>query len=295
LARVSIMMPCYEAEKTIRLAISSVRAQTLDDWECLCVDDGSADRTHAILTEAAERDPRFRVFRFPSNRGRGAARQFLLERVSAPLLAFLDSDDWMFPQRLAHQVAWLESEPGLQAVSAPMAIFDESLDIVGEATPKTPEGVPAIATMTAPRPPSLFFPSSMIRTDKVQGAGFDVRLRRSQDSDMLIRALIGERFALTSSALYAYRRAAMTLDKTLEGYRYRAKAHVKHWRAFPLEVSRTLLETYSKMAVYKALGTLRAEHHLLDARYGSASDDAVRQYRSALATVREFAEDLWPA
>ncbi len=112
---------------------------------------------------------------------------------------------------------------------------------------------------------------------------------------MLIRALIGERFALTSSALYAYRRAAMTLDKTLEGYRYRAKAHVKHWRAFPLEVSRTLLETYSKMAVYKALGTLRAEHHLLDARYGSASDDAVRQYRSALATVREFAEDLWPA
>lgn len=291
--RVDVMMPCYEAADTVRLALASLRAQSLQDWRCLIVDDGSSDETYDIVSRAAAQDPRFVVHQFARNRGRGAARQHLLEQVDAPLVAFLDADDWMYPERLACQIRWMELEPSLAAVGSPMSIFDDALEVVGEAFPRVSGALPAIVDFSRPEPPPFFFPSSMLRSDLVKQAGFDVALRRSQDSDMLIRALIGRRYALTSRPLYAYRRAAMTVAKTLEGYRYRMRAHRKHLRTHPLRVSRTLAETFAKGAVFKALAALGAHESLLSARYSPPSDATASEYRVARESVRRAEEQLW--
>lgn len=287
------MVPCYDAADTVRLALASLHAQSFEDWRCLLVDDGSTDETHALLTRAAAADPRFEVHRFERNRGRGAARQFLLERVTAPLVAFLDADDWMYPDRLTDQVAWLQLEPSLAAVGSPMAIFDDALEMVGEARPRVASPLPAILEFPRPEPPRFFFPASMLRSDIVKQAGFDERLRRSQDSDMLIRALLGRRYALTARPLYAYRRAAMTLDKTLEGYRYRMMAHRKHLRRHPLHVGRTLAQTYAKGAVLRAMAAVGADEAVFDARYAAPSSEAEAAYGAARETVTRAQERLW--
>ncbi len=95
----SIVVPVFNAESFLRDCLDSIRAQTIGDWECICVDDGSTDRSRAILEEHAARDPRFRVFHQP-NGGESSARNAALEKVSGSWFLFIDSDDAIVPDAL---------------------------------------------------------------------------------------------------------------------------------------------------------------------------------------------------
>ena len=98
---VSVMMPCFNAEQTLPMALASLRAQSHESWEAVVVDDGSSDGTWDALNDFGE--PRLRLERFDTNRGRGAARQRCLEMARGDFLSFLDADDWLFPNKLAPQ------------------------------------------------------------------------------------------------------------------------------------------------------------------------------------------------
>ena len=89
---VSVVMPAYNCEKYIEAAIRSVISQTFTDWECLCVDDGSADESGSILDEYAQRDSRFLVFP-KKNGGVSAARNLALDNAKGEWICFLDGDD----------------------------------------------------------------------------------------------------------------------------------------------------------------------------------------------------------
>ena len=67
--RVSVLLPAYNAERFVDAAVESIRAQTFADWEIVAVDDCSRDETPARLRAWAEREPRLRYSRNPSNRG----------------------------------------------------------------------------------------------------------------------------------------------------------------------------------------------------------------------------------
>lgn len=75
------MLPCHQAEKTLSNALASAFAQTYSNWECVCLHDGSTDGTWEILHAAQARDSHFRIERFPTNQGRGAARGRILEQL----------------------------------------------------------------------------------------------------------------------------------------------------------------------------------------------------------------------
>ena len=90
--KISVVVPVYNAERSIRGTLESVAAQTLSEWECVCVDDGSTDGSAAILDEWAEKDGRFRVVHQP-NAGVSAARNRGLELATGDYLWFVDGDD----------------------------------------------------------------------------------------------------------------------------------------------------------------------------------------------------------
>lgn len=96
----SIIIPCYNVVAYLREALESVLAQTYEDWECICVDDGSTDGTAAILDEYGRRDARFKVFH-KVNEGVSAARNDAIKLASGDYVCFLDSDDVWAPD-------WLE-------------------------------------------------------------------------------------------------------------------------------------------------------------------------------------------
>jgi glycosyltransferase involved in cell wall biosynthesis len=114
--KVSVVIPAYNRERYLADAIDSVLAQTFTDFEILIVDDGSRDRTVEIAQ--SYRDPRIRIVRHERNRGVAAARNTGVAEARGAYVAFLDSDDVAYPDRLARQVAFLDSHPDYAAVGA---------------------------------------------------------------------------------------------------------------------------------------------------------------------------------
>lgn len=105
---VSILMPAYNAARTLPDAVASVRAQTYADWELLIVDDASIDTTFAVANSLAETNMRIRVFRQARNGGAGAARNIALSAARGRYIAFLDADDLWLPKKLSHQIAFMQ-------------------------------------------------------------------------------------------------------------------------------------------------------------------------------------------
>jgi glycosyltransferase involved in cell wall biosynthesis len=104
---VSVIIPTFNRAHLLERAIKSVLYQTLRDFECIVVDDGSTDST-GDLPLLKNADSRLRYVKLPENKGVSAARNAGVDATSAPLLAFLDSDDEWLPQKIEKQVRWLE-------------------------------------------------------------------------------------------------------------------------------------------------------------------------------------------
>src|SRR3954465_6482790 len=116
MARVSIVIPAYNAAAVIAGAVRSVQAQTYSDWELIVADDGSADGT----AERAEALGAV-VVRAERNGGPAAARNLALRHAAGELVAFLDADDRWLPDYLETPVARYHAEPapvGLLACDA---------------------------------------------------------------------------------------------------------------------------------------------------------------------------------
>lgn len=103
---VSIITPCYNAERFLPEHLASVAAQTWPHWEHVLVDDGSTDGTARILADAAAADPRRRVLT-QANAGAHAARNAALATASGRYIAFLDADDVWLPDKLAAQIGFM--------------------------------------------------------------------------------------------------------------------------------------------------------------------------------------------
>ncbi|MGW4411329.1 glycosyltransferase family 2 protein [Nonomuraea sp. NPDC004702] len=108
---VSLIVPCYNAARTLRLCLESVLAQTRLPDEIVVVDDAGSDGSAAIAEELG-----CRVVRLPANRGVSAARNAGVEHTTGEVIFFLDSDVALRPDAVANAVAILEADPGVGCV-----------------------------------------------------------------------------------------------------------------------------------------------------------------------------------
>lgn len=105
----SVVIPSYNRAASAAAAVRSVLAQTDGRWECLFVDDGSADGTKAALSGFS--DPRLRFFWNARNRGQHACRNQAIREARGEWIAFLDSDDLFLPRRLEALAAAIAARP----------------------------------------------------------------------------------------------------------------------------------------------------------------------------------------
>ena len=108
----SVLLPVRDGEATLRAALDSTLASVGPRLELVCVDDGSRDATPRILAEYARRDPRVRVLTRPA-RGIAPALCDALAAARGRLVARMDADDEMHPERLAEQARLLDAQPDL--------------------------------------------------------------------------------------------------------------------------------------------------------------------------------------
>ena len=105
---VSVVMPVRDQERVLCQTLESVLAQSLENFELVLVDDGSADGSPGIEREFADRDPRVRLFPREAQ-GAGPARNFGLGRARGRYVILLDSDDLFHPDLLLDMASVLEA------------------------------------------------------------------------------------------------------------------------------------------------------------------------------------------
>lgn len=92
---ISIIIPVYNAEKTLSRCVNSILNQTFQDWELLLIDDGSTDRSGELCDEYASKDQRIKVFH-KTNGGVSSARNIGLDYAKGEWITFIDSDDYIY-------------------------------------------------------------------------------------------------------------------------------------------------------------------------------------------------------
>ncbi len=98
-SEISIIIPVYNGEKYIDTCLRSLYAQRYNNWEAICVDDGSSDYTPVLLDAYGEKDQRIRVIH-QSNSGVSLARMTGISAATGSYLMFIDVDDTLTPDAL---------------------------------------------------------------------------------------------------------------------------------------------------------------------------------------------------
>jgi len=196
---VSVILPVHNRADVLGRAIQSVLDQHLNDFELIVVDDGSTDGSLAVAQSFA--DPRIRIIELGENRGGSAARNAGIRAASAPLIAFLDSDDTYLPEKLETAVAEFARRPELE-------LLVDSFVKVQPSGARVTRKNPVITDRETFRR-ALFqrqlwkaTPSITVKRDAALRAPFDETLRRLQDFDFLIRVSEFANCASTGEVLW---------------------------------------------------------------------------------------------
>ncbi len=119
---VSVLLPVYDGEDTLGSCLQSLVRQSMSNWECILVDDGSRDRSIEVARHFAGRDARIRLVE-SEHRGLVSALRLGLDECRAAHVARMDADDWMHRDRLKAQLDALVADPELAAVGCHVRIF----------------------------------------------------------------------------------------------------------------------------------------------------------------------------
>jgi glycosyltransferase involved in cell wall biosynthesis len=167
-------MPTFNRQAMLELAVESVRAQTLDDFELLVIDDASTDGTAEVLARKAHLDRRIRPMRVGINGGCNAARNMGIRQARGRYLAFLDDDDMFLPERLEQTVTRLEETPELEVIFSRFGFIDAQ----GRASPSRYRFLPIGET---PTPGKLVFPMLYCDWGWIPTSTLTVRAERLAD------------------------------------------------------------------------------------------------------------------
>jgi glycosyltransferase involved in cell wall biosynthesis len=196
---VSILMPVYNGLPYVRLAVQSLLNQTIENWQCVIVNDGSTDGTPEFL--ASIQDDRFVVIH-QENAGISAAVNHGLTRCSGRYIARMDADDVALPSRLAEQVAFLDAHPEVAMLGTQVA----PLGSCGSGTSlKLPVDHDAIMSALLAGRHAMAHSSIMIRTEVLRDVGGYWDLPFGEEYDLMLRIGEAAKLANLDGVLLQYR------------------------------------------------------------------------------------------
>jgi glycosyltransferase involved in cell wall biosynthesis len=209
---ISVVIPAYNAERTIPATLLSVLRQTVDDLEVIVVDDGSTDNTFDVVR--SYEDPRLRILR-QENAGHAGARNAGIGHTTGKYVAFVDADDLWLPRKLEAQLAFLRGHPDVRALHSAAIHVDDGLRplFIGQC----PDGKNSLIDVLCFRGLPGFMCTPIIERQLLDELGrFDQSLIILQDWDLAIRlARRGELHSI-SEPLALYRVHSANQSKTLE-------------------------------------------------------------------------------
>ena len=123
--KISIIMACYNSEKTIRKAIDSIIGQTYNNWVLVCCDDGSTDNTLEILNQYKNKYPdKFIILSNEVNKHLPFSLNRCIAAAPSEIIARMDADDWCTENRLEKQLKFLKIHNDADLVGTGICVSD---------------------------------------------------------------------------------------------------------------------------------------------------------------------------
>lgn len=220
--RLSVLMSVRNGEGWVAEAVESVLGQTFSDFEFIVVNDGSTDRTGAILD--GHGDPRLKVLHEP-RAGLTCSLNRALRLATAPLVARMDADDVALPERLARQLAFLEAHPDVGLLGTGCHEISPLGEVLRTIAP--PRDDPTIRRALIRENPFVHS-SVMMRREALEAAGpYDESLPVAQDYDLWLRMSRVTRMANLPEPLILRRLTPGRISSVRDTPRLRAEVAAK--------------------------------------------------------------------
>jgi glycosyltransferase involved in cell wall biosynthesis len=276
MVQISVIIPAYNAERTIRETIESVQRQTFQDFELIVINDGSVDRTLELVQSI--QDERLKIFSY-DNGGLPVARNRGISHISGEFIAFLDADDLWTPDKLELQLKALKQHPEAGVVYSWTCFMD--VNEQGEAVSFLPSPQYSFeGNVYAKLLVSDFIHSgsnTLICRQAIASSGeFDPTLKSCEDWDYWLRLATHWHFVVVPKYQILYRRTPGAMSSKVEVMKESAlMAMEKAYRIAPPELQ--YLKVFSLTSFHKYCAGQYLEH---------CTD---------ISEVRQAQEHLWSA
>ncbi|MBH8574219.1 glycosyltransferase [Nostocaceae cyanobacterium CENA369] len=208
---ISVIIPVYNSEKTIKVTIGSVLKQTFEDFELIIINDGSQDSTLDVISEI--KDSRIKVFTF-TNGGGNVSRNRGLNMALGEFVSFLDADDIWTSDKLQLQLQALQENPTAKVAYSWTDYIDENDRFLVSGTHTSINGdiyeKLLINNFLENGSNPLIYKESIIEL-----GGFDESLKAAQDWDMWLRLAARYFFVAVPCVQILYRVSAYSLSSNL--------------------------------------------------------------------------------
>ncbi len=124
---ISVILATYNRADLLPRAIDSILSQTYKDFELIIVDDGSSDKTDALIHQYMAQDNRIRYIKNPQNKGVSYSRNIAINNARGDYIAIIDSDDQALPNRLEKQLRIIRENPSYTAISGGVYSFEDKI------------------------------------------------------------------------------------------------------------------------------------------------------------------------
>ncbi|OGY09674.1 MAG: hypothetical protein A2782_03060 [Candidatus Blackburnbacteria bacterium RIFCSPHIGHO2_01_FULL_43_15b] len=225
---VSILLPVYSAEGYLRACLDSILGQTYNNFEVICVNDGSIDKSLKILREYALSDRRIKVFVNDKNRGIGYTANKALSAARGEYIARMDADDIMLSERIEKQVRYLQTHPKIVLVGGQCLVINEEGKITGEKlNPKTHQDIyKMMFTSMSVQNPTIMIRRKLASQDSLK---LDSQLHPVDDLDMLFKLFRNGQFANLPDFVLQYRvyRASSSMKNPKRSFLLTLKVRIR--------------------------------------------------------------------
>lgn len=256
---ISVVIPAYNAERTILETVASVLQQTFSDFELIVIDDGSRDRTVELLQSI--KDERLKVFSY-ENGGLPVARNRGISRSTGEFITFVDADDLWTPDKLELQLAALQQHPEAGVAYSWTSCIDEQGELLFQYAPTFYEGNVYAQLLIG----DFIYSGSntMIRRQAIESAGeFDPTFKSCEDWDYWLRLAVRWPFVVVRKHQILYRRSSGAMSSKIDVMKEAALIAIdKAYKAAPPELQSLKNQTLTSFYKYCAELYLRYSTNL---------------------------------
>lgn len=265
---ISVVIPAYNAEKTIKSTIESVLNQTCSDFELIIINDGSQDATLDIIASLA--DPRIKVISQP-NSGPQKSRNRGLREAQGEYLAFLDADDLWTPDKLESQLKALQENPDAAVAYSWTNYINEVNEVIGRGSYVEASGDVYLKLLLLDFIGSGSNPL-IKKLALLEAEGFDESLLAGQDWDMWLRLALRYSFTVVPAPQVLYRQSSESWSSNIR----RRESGFKQVIAKALHQAPDTIQHYKKSIIanrYKCLtadtlqNSFNQSHGLMAAKF----------------------------